>query len=214
MIRLFILFALIICGQHIKAKEPIAVIRLEEGDSVVLHCRQKANPIVSEFFKLDSSIALVGINDTSYFVIVGKQYDYKFYYAVVNNGVVSVREGLKTHLWNPRKFKKHKRKCLRKIQKAGDIYAYPYDTGFIIGVKNCEEQYGNNVYFTIYKHGVMLTECRLPIVYNPKPIDSNLWGFMIDNLLYELCIDTYSQVDLNGVLERYRKYKRDTRNLY
>ena len=43
----------------------------------------------------------------------------------------------------------------------------------------------------------MLTECRLPIVYNPKPIDSNLWGFMIDNLLYEMCIDTYSQVKLN-----------------
>lgn len=197
MVKVFFLIVLLAFGQHIKAKESIDVIRLEERDSVVLHCRQKANPIVSEFFKLDSSIALVGINDTCYFVIVGKQYEYKFYYAVVNNGVVSVREGLKTHLWNSKEFRKHKKKCLKKIQKAGDIYAYPYEAGFIIGVKNCNKQYGNNVYFTIYKQGVMLTECRLPIVYIPKPIDSNLWGFMIDNLLYEMCIDTYSQVGLN-----------------
>ena len=198
MVKKVLLFVLLICGQYISAKESIDVVRLAEDDSIVIKCREKSNLIVSDFLKLDSSLALVGINDTCYFVLVGKYKDYKFFYAVVDDKMehITIREALQTYLWNPKEFKKHKKKSLSQIRKAGDIYTYPYESGFIKGVKNCKKQFGNNVYFTIYENGVRLTECLLPIVYLPKPIDSNLWGFMVDNLIYEIDIDTYSRLGL------------------
>lgn len=198
MVKTLLFFVLVVCGQFMSAKESIDVIKIAENDSIVSECRKKALPILSEFFEQDSSIAIVGINDTCYFVIVGKYNNFKYFYAVVDEELnhVSKREALQTYLWNTKEFKKHKKKSLSQIRKAGDIYKYPYESGFIKGVRNCKKQFGDNVYFTIFENGVRLTECLLPIVYHPKPIDSNLWGFMVNNLIYEIDIDIYNRLGI------------------